>query len=108
MTGGVSRQRRRGGRRFVLTQFNSNALNTHIHMSYPPGTFGNARQRGFVDVLTANQTPDSTDWCRLRPPATRAALLLLSLSHLPVHHVHSAPPLGMGTESILLDERGAR
>lgn len=23
--------------RFVLTQFNSNALNTHIHTCYPPG-----------------------------------------------------------------------
>jgi len=56
---------------FVLTQFNSNALNTHIHMSYPPGTFGNARQRGFVDVLTANQTPKSTDWYRGSADAVR-------------------------------------
>jgi glucose-1-phosphate adenylyltransferase len=56
---------------FVLTQFNSNALNTHIHTCYPPGTFGNARQRGFVDVLTANQTPSSTDWYRGSADAVR-------------------------------------
>jgi glucose-1-phosphate adenylyltransferase len=56
---------------FVLTQFNSNALNTHIHTCYPPGAFGNARQRGFVDVLTANQTPNSTDWYRGSADAVR-------------------------------------
>lgn len=28
--------------RFVLTQFNSNALNTHIHTCYPPGVVGSA------------------------------------------------------------------
>lgn len=56
---------------FILTQFNSNALNTHIHSSYPPGTFGNARQRGFVDVLTANQTPNSTEWYRGSADAVR-------------------------------------
>ncbi len=50
---------------FVLTQWNSNALNQHIHMSFPPTTFGTAQQRGFVDVLTATQTPRSTSWCAL-------------------------------------------
>ena len=48
---------------FVLTQWNSNALNQHIHLSFPPTTFGTAQARGFVDVLTANQTPRSTSWC---------------------------------------------
>ena len=47
---------------FVLTQWNSNALNQHIYQSFPPSTFGNHRQRGFVDVLTANQTPRSSSW----------------------------------------------
>ena len=51
---------------FVLTQWNSNALNQHIHLSFPPTTFGTAQARGFVDVLTANQTPRSTSWCVLQ------------------------------------------
>lgn len=56
---------------FILTQYNSNELNTHINRSYPPGTFGNTRQRGFVDVLTANQTPSSTEWYRGSADAVR-------------------------------------
>ena len=51
-----------GAQLFVLTQWNSNALNQHIHRSFPPSTFGRRQQRGFVDVLTANQTPRSMSW----------------------------------------------
>ncbi len=45
-------------RMFVLTQFNSASLNQHIKNTYH---FDNFRG-GFVDILAAEQTPDSPHW----------------------------------------------
>lgn len=44
---------------YVLTQFNSASLNRHLTMSYNLSAgFG----QGFVEVLAAQQTPDSPSW----------------------------------------------
>ena len=43
---------------YVLTQFNSASLNRHISKSYNFSTFSD----GFVEVLAAQQTPDSPSW----------------------------------------------
>ncbi|MEM9148888.1 MAG: glucose-1-phosphate adenylyltransferase [Cyanobacteria bacterium P01_F01_bin.3] len=43
---------------YVLTQFNSASLNRHIAKAYNFSTFSD----GFVEVLAAQQTPDSPSW----------------------------------------------
>jgi len=43
---------------FVLTQFNSESLNTHIAMTYKFDVFSS----GFVTVLAAEQTEEGGDW----------------------------------------------
>ena len=60
--------------RYVLTQFNSHTLNTHIAASYPPVIFGGPQKRGFVDVLTASQTPKSANWYKGSADAVRQQL----------------------------------
>lgn len=45
-------------RMFVLTQYNSASLNAHIKNSY----FFDHFSPGFVDVLAAEQTPQSNEW----------------------------------------------
>ena len=60
--------------RYVLTQFNSHTLNTHIAENYPPIVFGGPQKRGFVDVLTASQTPKSVNWYKGSADAVRQQL----------------------------------
>lgn len=60
--------------RYVLTQFNSHTLNTHINHAYPPAVFGGPGRQGFVDVLAAHQTPDSSVWHRGSADAVRRNL----------------------------------
>jgi glucose-1-phosphate adenylyltransferase len=43
---------------YVLTQFNSASLNRHIKNTYNFDVFS----RGFVDILAAEQTPQSKNW----------------------------------------------
>lgn len=59
---------------YVLTQFNSHTLNTHIAANYPPVVFGGPQKRGFVDVLTASQTPKSANWYKGSADAVRQQL----------------------------------
>jgi len=54
---------------FVLTQFNSASLNRHIAQTYRLDLFSN----GFVDVLAAEQTPESSDWFQGTADAVRQA-----------------------------------
>ncbi len=54
---------------FVLTQFNSASLNRHVAMSYRLDHFS----QGFVDILAAEQTPDSTSWFQGTADAVRQA-----------------------------------
>ena len=54
---------------FVLTQFNSASLNRHVAQSYRLDLFSD----GFVEVLAAEQTPDSSDWFQGTADAVRQA-----------------------------------
>jgi glucose-1-phosphate adenylyltransferase len=55
---------------FVLTQFNSASLNKHIKNTYQFSAFSS----GFVDILAAEQTPDSTAWFQGTADAVRQCL----------------------------------
>src|SRR5687768_13302449 len=54
---------------FVLTQFNSASLNRHIAQTYRLDVFSG----GFVEVIAAEQTPDSADWFQGTADAVRQA-----------------------------------
>jgi glucose-1-phosphate adenylyltransferase len=54
---------------FVLTQFNSASLNRHVAQTYRLDLFSH----GFVEVLAAEQTPDSLDWFQGTADAVRQA-----------------------------------
>ncbi len=58
------------GRMFVLTQFNSASLNRHIKNTYHFSAFSTA----FVDILAAEQTPDSAAWYQGTADAVRQGL----------------------------------
>jgi glucose-1-phosphate adenylyltransferase len=55
---------------FVLTQYNSESLNRHITQTYRFGLFS----EGFVDILAAEQTPDSVTWYQGTADAVRQSL----------------------------------
>ena len=57
-------------RMFVLTQYNSASLNKHIKNTYQFSGFSN----GFVDILAAEQTPDSANWFQGTADAVRQSL----------------------------------
>ncbi|HSK09958.1 MAG TPA: sugar phosphate nucleotidyltransferase, partial [Vicinamibacterales bacterium] len=54
---------------YVLTQFNSASLNRHIAETYRMDLFS----RGFVEILAAEQTPDSSAWFQGTADAVRQA-----------------------------------
>ena len=54
---------------FILTQFNSASLNRHIAQTYRLDMFSD----GFVEVLAAEQTPESSDWFQGTADAVRQA-----------------------------------
>jgi glucose-1-phosphate adenylyltransferase len=56
---------------FVLTQFNSASLNRHVSGTY---RFDSFRQDGFVTILAAEQTQESTDWFQGTADAVRKTL----------------------------------
>ena len=56
-------------RMFVLTQFNSASLNRHVAQTYRLDMFSN----GFVEILAAEQTPESSDWFQGTADAVRQA-----------------------------------
>ena len=84
---------------FVLTQFNSASLNRHVSSAYRMDLFS----RGFVEILAAEQTPESTAWFQGTADAVRKAQR---------HFIqHDAEPLpDPGRRSSLPDElrRAAR
>lgn len=55
---------------FVLTQYNSASLNRHIAQTYRFSQFSN----GFVEILAAEQTPDSPLWFQGTADAVRQVL----------------------------------
>jgi len=54
---------------FVLTQFNSASLNRHVAQTYRLDLFS----EGFVEVLAAEQTPESSNWFQGTADAVRQA-----------------------------------
>lgn len=60
---------------FVLTQFNTASLHSHINHTYKFDDFGG----GFVEILAAEQTAESKDWYQGTADAVRR-----NLGHLPV------------------------
>lgn len=62
---------------FILTQFNSASLNQHIHHGYALDSF----REGFVDIIAAEQTPDSMTWFQGTADAVRK-----SLKHIRPYH----------------------
>jgi len=61
-------------RMFVLTQFNSASLNQHLKNTFHFDMFS----MGFVDMLAAEQTPDSGDWFQGTADAVRQSMHHLS------------------------------
>jgi glucose-1-phosphate adenylyltransferase len=57
-------------RMFVLTQYNSASLNRHIKNTYHFSAFSSA----FVDILAAEQTPDSQTWYQGTADAVRQSM----------------------------------
>src|SRR5881296_2795616 len=57
-------------RMFVLTQYNSASLNRHIATTYRFSPFAD----GFVEVLAAEQTPESGEWFQGTADAVRQVL----------------------------------
>ena len=55
---------------FVLTQYNSASLNRHIAQTYRFSQFSD----GFVDILAAEQTPESPQWFQGTADAVRQVL----------------------------------
>jgi len=55
---------------YVLTQYNSASLNKHIKNTYQFSMFSS----GFVDILAAEQTPDSPGWFQGTADAVRQSL----------------------------------
>ena len=59
---------------FLLTQFNTESLHRHVHDSYRFDSFGG----GFVDILSAEQTSERSDWYQGTADAVRQ-----NLKHFP-------------------------
>jgi glucose-1-phosphate adenylyltransferase len=59
---------------FVLTQYNSASLNRHLAQTYRFSQFSN----GFVEVMAAEQTPESPNWFQGTADAVRQILPHLS------------------------------
>lgn len=53
---------------YALTQFNSQSLNRHISLTY---NLSSSFRSGFVEVLAAQQTPDSPSWFKGTADAVR-------------------------------------
>jgi glucose-1-phosphate adenylyltransferase len=67
---------------YVLTQFNSASLNRHISQTYRLDMFS----AGFVEILAAEQTPESSDWFQGTADAVRQAARHF-LSHAAGHYL---------------------
>lgn len=56
---------------YVLTQFQSHVLHSHINASYPPVHFGGRDGQAWVDVLAAQQTTAGKEWHKGSADAVR-------------------------------------
>ncbi|HSR50968.1 MAG TPA: sugar phosphate nucleotidyltransferase, partial [Acidobacteriota bacterium] len=55
---------------FVITQYNSESLNRHINQTYRFDVFS----EGFVDILAAEQTPETVEWFKGTADAVRRTM----------------------------------
>jgi glucose-1-phosphate adenylyltransferase len=67
---------------YILTQFNSASLHRHINNTYHFDTFS----KGFVEVLAAEQTLQSSDWYQGTADAVRKNFVHFA-DHAPTHFV---------------------
>lgn len=67
---------------YILTQFNSESLHTHVTNSYQFDRFSN----GFVDILAAEQTPEHSDWYEGTADAVRKNLQHFRTQN-PTHYI---------------------
>eukprot|EP00898_Chlorokybus_atmophyticus_P003416 jgi/Chlat1/4075/Chrsp26S04115 len=61
---------------YVLTQFNSLSLNSHIANAFPPYAFGGFGTDNFVEVVAASQDTDHMNWFQGSADAVRRYLYL--------------------------------
>jgi glucose-1-phosphate adenylyltransferase len=106
-------------RMFVLTQFNSASLNRHIALTYRLDLFS----PGFVEILAAELTPESSDWFQGTADAVRRAMrhfvqysadyyLILAGDHLyrmdfrdlVTSHIDSGADITIAAQPVHLDE----
>lgn len=80
---------------YVLTQFNSASLNRHIKNTYNFDVFS----RGFVDILAAEQTPQSKNWYQGTADAVRQSL------HHMANHRHEHVLILSGDQLYQMDYR---
>lgn len=104
---------------YVLTQFNSASLNSHVKNTYQFSHFSNA----FVDILAAEQTPDNQTWFQGTADAVRQcqhhfhnheyeyALILsgdqlynMDLSQMIQSHIDNGAEITVATQPVRADE----
>lgn len=56
---------------YVVTQYQSAILNSHVAAYYPPVRFGGPDQEGYVDILAAQQTVNTSEWYKGSADALR-------------------------------------
>lgn len=59
---------------YCLTQYNSASLNRHVSKAY--SNIGSYTQKGFIEILAAQQSPDNCEWFRGTADAVRQYLWL--------------------------------
>jgi glucose-1-phosphate adenylyltransferase len=64
---------------YVLTQFNSASLHSHVTNTYRFGSF----EKDFVEIMAADQTYEHTDWSRGTADAVRKSLSHIQEPHSP-------------------------
>jgi glucose-1-phosphate adenylyltransferase len=67
---------------YLMTQFNSASLHMHINNSYNFDRFS----RGFVEILAAEQTPDSSSWYEGTADAVRKNIIHFK-NQKPTHYI---------------------
>jgi glucose-1-phosphate adenylyltransferase len=91
---------------YVLTQFNSESLNRHVNSTYRMDPF----TTGFVEIIAAEQTPDSRSWFEGTADAVRKARRHFEAKHADHYLILAGDHVYRMNYRALLDahlERGA-
>jgi glucose-1-phosphate adenylyltransferase len=84
---------------YVLTQFNSASLNRHVSYAYRMDLFS----EGFVEILAAEQTPESVSWFEGTADAVRKARRHFEAHHAEFYLILAGDHLYRMNYSALLD-----